>query len=479
MKKLVYIILGTLTLASCEGLTEKNEITKSAADVPAITLLSNAQKEIADYNADPDINRLLPQQWAEVQYIDQSTYDLNQGNTAALWWNGYYRDILVDLDEFTRLVEEDDSYLSEEVRQNHLAVGEINKVYAWYILVTTFGNVPYSEALNFENAFPVYDDAETIYLDLLNRIDVAIAQIQVDAGFGNQASGDLIYGGNMDNWFAYANSLKLRMAMLIADQNPAIAGPAAAAAAPNAFTSNEQNATFQYMLTTPNTNPIFVALDQSGRNDYVAANTMVDLLNDIEDPRRQYYFTPFNGEYVGGVYGDFNVYANFSHVNPVIVEENFPHIIMDYSEVEFLRAEAVERGFISGSAATHYNNGIRASMEYWSNTFAGFGGEGLSEADINSYLANPDVVYQSDNWKEKIGLQKYIALYNRGYDAWTEWRKFDYPVLNPPPGTEYNSIPVRYTYPIAEQNVNESNFESAAEAVGGDELTTKLWWDVN
>jgi hypothetical protein len=86
------------------------------------------------------------------------------------------------------------------------------------------------------------------------------------------------------------------------------------------------------------------------------------------------------------------------------------------------------------------------------------------------------------NFKQKIGLQKWIALYNRGIDAWIEWRKFDYPALQPPSGGNVPVglvIPTRIIYPINEQTLNGTNRDAAAASIGGDVASTKLFWDVN
>ncbi|GGZ22113.1 hypothetical protein GCM10007049_13620 [Echinicola pacifica] len=481
MKKLIYILIGAFALTACDGLTDKNAITKEASEVPAITLLSNSQKEMAEFYTDPRINRLLAQQWAEVQYIDQSRYDFQNGGTPDIWWRSFYRDVLIDLQEFGRLVLEDQTYLNENVRTNHIAVGEVMNVYVWYTLVTTFGNIPYSEALDFENSFPAYDDQEVIYTDLLARLDAAISDMSIEDGFGSQATGDLIYKGDMAGWYAFANSLKMKMGMLLADSDPTTASQLVSEASPNALMSSALNTTFEFIVAPPNNNPVWEALVQSGRNDYVAANTIVDFMNDLSDPRLAFYFTPINGAYVGGEYGNFNVYANFSHVNPNQTDADFPSIIMDYAEVEFLRAEAVERGFITGTAATHYNNAIDASIRYWSSVNVNAGGTGITQDQINAYMAQPSVAYATaaGDYKQKIGMQKYIALYNRGYDAWTEWRRLDYPILNIPNQMQYGDIPVRYPYPTPEQNVNESNYDQAVAAMGGDEPDIKLFWDLN
>jgi hypothetical protein len=182
-----------------------------------------------------------------------------------------------------------------------------------------------------------------------------------------------------------------------------------------------------------------------------------------------------NGQYVGGNYGFANAYADFSHVSDKTMAPDFEALLVDYSEVEFLLAEAIERGYtVAGTAAQHYNAAITASILYWGGT----------ADDATTYLVQPNVAYATaaGNYKEKIGIQKWIALNNRGVDAWIEWKKFDYPVLSPPSGGSVPvglQIPVRLIYPINEQTLNGENRNAAASAIGGDLATTKLWWDVN
>jgi len=142
---------------------------------------------------------------------------------------------------------------------------------------------------------------------------------------------------------------------------------------------------------------------------------------------------------------------------------------MDYSEAEFYRAEAVERGYaIPGTAAEHYNNAITASILYWGGT----------QAEATAYLANPLVNYATaaGDWKQKIGTQKWIANFNRPYEAWTELRRLDFPKLTLPVAAK-SGFPTRLTYPDTEATTNGDNYTSAATAIGGDKVETKLFWD--
>jgi hypothetical protein len=382
--------------------------------------------------------------------------------------------VISDLRESKRLLNEDE-LLAADDRTVQLAQIDIVEIYAWSVLVTTFGNVPYSESFDFQNPVPVYDDASTIYNDLLTRLDGALSSLAVN-GTGFQVA-DLLYSGDLDGWKKFGNSLKLKMGMLLADVDNTKAKSLVEAAAPNAFTSNEDNARFPYLTSPPNNNQISANLNPtfSTRQDYVIASAFIDTMNDRNDPRRPFYFTMVDGEYIGGNYGFANAYADFSHVSDKIMAPDFEALLLDYSEVEFLLAEAIERGYtVGGTAAEHYNAAVTASILYWGGT----------AGDVTTYLAQSNVSYASaaGTYKEKIGVQKWIALNNRGIDAWIEWRKFDYPALLPPSGGSVPvglQMPVRLIYPINEQTLNGENRTAAASAIGGDVATTKLWWDVN
>jgi len=324
---------------------------------------------------------------------------------------------------------------------------------------------------------PKYDDQKTIYYDLLTRLDAAIGSL--DPSGDSWGGADIVYGGDVNSWKIFANSFKLKMGMTIADfDNAKAKSTVESAVAAGVFTSNSDNAQFNYLSGPPNTNPIWVDLVQSGRKDFVATTTLVDKLKALNDPRTPYYITfdASGSAYSGGTPGASNNYATFSKPSgPNLVgssigkvtNADFPALLLSYDEVEFFLAEAVERGYnVGGTAAQHYYNAITASILYWGGT----------STQATAYEAQPGVVYNSANWKQQIGEQKWLALYNRGWDEWIEWRRLDSPSLTAPT-TAQSETPLRLTYPIPEQNVNTSNYKTAATAIGGDVVTTKLFWD--
>ncbi|WP_247231843.1 SusD/RagB family nutrient-binding outer membrane lipoprotein [Telluribacter sp. SYSU D00476] len=478
MKKILVFILPMILMVSCvDSLEDYNIDQKRASNVPAPAFFTNAVKNLSDALTTPNVNnnnfRLYVQQWATTTYLDEPRYNLTARTIPQALWQSIYRDVLSDLREARRIIEADQT-LAPAVKANQLAQNEIIEVYAWSVLVLTFGDIPYSEALDPLNPLPKFDNAQTVYNDLLNRLDAAVKSLDPSAaGFAGAA--DLLYSGDINKWVRFGNSLKLRLGMVIADVDQAKAKQIVSeAVAGGVLTSNAENARFPYISSPPNNNPISANLNPrfSTRQDFVIASTIIDPMNELNDPRRQAWFTTVNGQYVGGRYGFSNTYANFSHLSDRLIQPELEALLLDYSEVEFLLAEAVERGFIEGNAAEHYNKAVTASIMYWGGT----------QAQAQAYLAQPEVAYATaeGDFRQKIGTQKWFSLFNRGWEAWLEWRRLDYPRLMPPTGDGAPAglaIPTRLIYPVNEQTLNGAQVAAASAAIGGDEATTRLFWD--
>ena len=354
-----------------------------------------------------------------------------------------------------------------------MAIIEVLNVYAFSNLVETYGDIPYSEALDIDNLLPVYDDGLTVYKDLISRLNAAIGSMNTSVG-SFDGSNDLIYGGDVAKWKKFANSLKLRMGIMLSDVDAGLSKSTVESAfSSGVFTSNADNGSYQYSASAPNNNPMNDNLVLSGRNDYVAAVTIIDIMNDLEDPRRPSYFTDVDGEYIGGQIGEISAYPDFSHVADALVDPTAPGVLLSYVEVRFLLAEAAARGYsVGGDAATHYAAAITASFDYW----------GVS--DVASYLGKPEVDYASaiatssstPAWKQVIGVQAYLGLYNRTFASYLSIRRLDYPILTQPTDA-VSGFPTRYTYPVVEQTLNGANYDAAASAIGGDAPETQLFWD--
>jgi hypothetical protein len=403
-------------------------------------------------------------------YQDEAQYDFQTRAIPNTWWNAMYRDVLADLRESTRLINADASLLPKE-KANKLAILDIMEVYTFGILVNSFGNIPYTEALNAEKLFPKYDDAKTVSADLITRLNADIAKLDASAA-GFTSGEDVVYKGSVTKWVKFANTLRMKLGMIVADENATAAKAAVEASDAGAISASTDNGLFTYLSASPNQNPLHVDIVLGGRQDYIAAKDLMDKLAGWNDPRKTAYFSTNNaGNYAGGIVGKVNTYVDFSRAGAKVIAADAAYVLADYVETEFLRAEAKERGFnVAGTAEQHYNNAITASILYWGGT----------AAEAAAYLAQPEVAYTTaaGNWKQKIGTQKWIALYNRSYETWTELRRLDYPVITAPVNAK-SGFPTRLTYPNTEQTLNGTSYTAAAAAIGGDVVTTKLFWDKN
>ncbi len=480
MKKLILILTAALFAVSCsDNLEDLNENIKDPANVSGESLFASAQKQLADQIVTPNVNlnnlRLWTQQLQETTYTDESRYNQVTRSIPDNHWRELYRDVLKDLDQASQNIAET-TYLTDELngrKPNKQAIIEVLTVYAYSNLVETYGDIPYTEALDIDNLLPKYDDGLTVYKDLISRLTAAINMMNTSLNSFEDGE-DLIYRGDVSQWKKFANSLKLRMGIMLSDVDAGLSQSIVQSAyTSGVFGSNADNASYLYRNAAPNNNPMNNNLVLSGRNDYVAGKTIVDMMNGLEDPRRAAYFTTVDGEYIGGEIGSRSSYASFSHVSDRIVNPSEPGVLMSYVEIEFLLAESAERGYsVGGSAESHYIAAITASFDYW------------NVSGVGAYLAKPEVDYTTalaastsdPKWKMVIGTQAYFGLYNRTFAPYLSVRRLDYPILVQPVRAQ-SGFPVRYTYPVGEQTLNGANYEAASNAIGGDAPETQLFWD--
>ena len=475
MKKQIILLLTVALTISCSDFGDLNEDPKSATSVPAETVFANGTKNLVDLMTSSSVNtnifRFMAQLWTSTTYTDEPNYDLKVRDQPGSHWDISYRDVLKDLDETRTIINtRDNGGIDPAVIQNQLASVSILEVFTYHVLVDTFGDVPYSQALDINNVNPAYDDDAAIYDALIIKLNEAINSINVNAGsFG---SSDLIYGGDMAGFRRFANSLKLRMAVRLAQVDAATATTMASEAiAGGVFESNADNASFQYLDAAPNTNPVWEDLVQSGRQDFIPSDIVVNIMVGLDDPRIPIFFRPNLGEgvYKGGAYGENAPYATHTNLGDIFHTPDTQGILMDFPEVSFLLAEAEELGLAdpTGTPEENYNAAVTASIEFW-------GAEGAA-----AYLAQPNVAYATAaaTWQETVAVQKWIHLFNRGFEAWTTYRLYGAPALKTTPFSN-EQPPRRYTYPNDEPSVNGPGYQAGASAMGGDEKTSRVFWDV-
>jgi hypothetical protein len=470
------LILGVFVFGftSCEDVTDLNVDPNEPTEVPVENLLTEAEFELQDllwsraYNA--EWSMLMVQHWAQNEYTEEQRYNVN-GNDFNGVWASFYADALNELQVAKDLIAENEN-LNEATKANQTAIINVLMAHGYQNLTDAFGAVPFSEALQ-PNDFPLpaYDSEQEIYAAILQMLDDAAKGLN-DAGesFG---AGELIYGGNVAMWRKLANSLLLRAAMRVVDADEAMATTyITAAASRDLISSNEENALFRFSEDAAIANPLFVDNTLNNRDDFNISAELVDALKAAGDPRLDAYGAPTNsGEIVGIPYGltdaqAFELKGSTSRPNPAVRAATAPAVIIDYAEVSFLLAEAYQRGILSGDAAAAYAEGVTASMNYW----------GIDDdAAIADYVANN--AYDADNWKASIGLQKWFAFYMNGPQAWAEHRRLDQPELAVPAAALISVIPVKLPYPVDEQARNGASLGAVTD--NPDDLSTRIWWDVN
>ncbi|PWV44842.1 SusD/RagB family nutrient-binding outer membrane lipoprotein [Chitinophaga sp. S165] len=473
--KLAKYILGlavaAVVLSSCTKELEDINKNPNEAETPSPDyLLSNGIKANADTywgtDATMETSLLYVQYWAKIQYPDPDRYIPASTNIQTVWNNFYAQGVT----DFTKLVQLGDTLHNP----NYKAVGIIMRSWIFQVLTDLYGDVPYKQAAQIEQYLtPVYDPQRDVYFGLLTELKNAVALIDPT---GNPIAGDLMYNGDMSKWRKFANSLRLRIALRISDQELEAARTVfneIGADDNNLIIDNSDNAKLIYQ-PSPYQNP--VARNRETRNDYRISKSMVDKLNELSDPRLTIYAAPARdtNKIIGvtnGLSADSASRLGLnktSDVGAVFTATLAPAIFFNAAEMWFIKAEAAQRGLLTGNAATLYAQAVTTAMKQYN----------VSDDKIVTYLAQPKVLYNSANYKQSIGEQKWLALFSEGLEGFAEWRRLDYPQLPAAyTGTLGGKIPLRLTYPSSEQALNGVNYRDAVKNQGADLLTTRLWFD--
>jgi hypothetical protein len=420
-------------------------------------------------------------------------------------WNGndffpgFYRSVAGNLAD---ILEATDPVMHPGFEGMH-ALAQIWGVITYERIANYWGPIPYSQVNNGETVVP-YDSEEDIYKSFLVTLDDALDILNANKGGNAYGTHDQIYGGVIDKWIIFANTLRLRIAIRISEVDPTLAqAEAEKAVSAGVMISNADNAFFQCTANSPHSMPQI-----SAWNEFRMSAAMESVLKGYDDPRMEHYFSPAvaDGEYRGLRNGyEIVDLANpklhpdsLSRIGPqwmpVSVESSLPWEIILSPEAYFLRAEGALKGWnMGGTAEEFYNKGIEMSMRRW----------GIDDdAEIEAYRQStnlpvathdaPDPVSTvpvkfdtSDDSiaLEQIATQKWLALYPDGWEAWADLRRRDLPRMYPRMASDNPYVGVdelmrRLTFPPSEYELNAAAVQDAITKLGGPDLgSTRLWWD--
>jgi len=386
-----------------------------------------------------------------------------------------------------------------------------------------WGPIPYFKAGVPGNSVP-YDAQDKIYDDFFKRLAAAVATLKSNIGAIPYGSFDLIYAGDINKWIKFANTLRLRLALRISKVDPARAkAEAEAAYAAGVLTDSPgEDALIKKSLTGTDVNGLSISSDWE---EFRMSTAMESVMVGYQDPRLKEYWLPDgatqanplgNGKYdglrngltVAQLNGSVNSPAANAHVGKRWASPDFggnanyletPQNIMCAAEAYFLRAEGALLGWnMGGTAKELYEAGITNSMKQWGITDAVAIQSYINSANTpiapNDYLNSPAVSDAPVNFaadintqKKQVAIQKWIALFPDGYEAWSDYRRSRafilYPVANSdnPDITNTTTQYIRrIPFMLSEWQTNKAAVEAAIPLLGGpDKVTTPLWWDKN
>jgi hypothetical protein len=507
IKKLLHLTLIAvlfININSCTDITDLNQDPNQSQEVDPDLLFKYAVKRgMGNYITQSFLEYNGIQQW--MMYMAtrggiETGNEYVQPSTAESFWNESYVDAMNNAQKVIDLTGSDINL------QNKKAAALVWKTYMISRVTDLWGNVPYSQALqgNPELDFtPAYDTQKAIYEKMMADLQAAIQLFDPNKPFFSNEN-DLIYGGNVDNWISFANSLRLRFAVRIHHIYPELASTAFDDISNYPLIeSNSANATFLY--NTVFNKPLYEAGSiryEEGASYINPSKFLVDLLVNTSDPRTRFLFEkaqlseifPFLDEYRGvpnllsysseewenynldAQLGDPNgEWGDVSRIGSWYMNNDRPFPIITCSEVAFLKAEAALNGNWAGNSQNLFEEGVTNHVDYI-NQYA-FDITTISQIELGNYLNQYSSVELED-----IITQKYILFaYENVFEAYNDYRRTGYPVLldfyeNP---IDLTNFPQRLVYPFTEFTYNRENYMNAVALQGPDELTTRFWWNVN
>ncbi len=466
MKKIIYIVVALIVFSACtEDFTDINTNPNNPENASENLLLPTVIFDLTNLmvNESYGFGDIIAQYGARYEFNDLDIYRWQPDDR---FWSPMYA-VLENIKDIKSLAEKNGN-------ANYKAVSLILESYIYSIITDAYGDVPMSEANRTKEGLltPIYDKQEVIYEGLLAKLKMANNSINMSETIG----GDLLYNGNMLKWKKFANSLRLRLLMRISNVknvSAAISEIITSSQYP-IFESNDDNAIYNYGGSLPDVSQ--VALPGGGRDyDYfllIPTSHFVNLLNSNNDPRLSLWVSPKQGtndRTLGVVPGqslsNIGRPADFSRRSVAFYESStlIQGIFMTYSEVNFILAEASEKGYISTAAKTYYDTAVEASFEQW-------------EVKMPNDFLSVTVPY--DVTTDRLYEQKWLALYHSGIESWFDWKRTGKPTFIKAGSGNINGdlVPVRLRYPSLEQSVNQVNYDAASAAMGGDIINVSSWW---
>ncbi len=420
---------------------------------------------------------------------DPDRYNTTNEEWISAWWINTYLRLGKDLNDLVENTEE---------TNNIKYIASIFRVFVFQRLTDMYGDIPYSEANQGSLVQkPAYDRQEDLYNTFIRQLREAVDGLSTSND--SPGSADIIYNGDIEKWTKFANSLQLRLAMRMSNVNPSLAQEVGRQAIESGIINSFDDIAYVgysgSRVDGTNASGISeVFLDFGPElHQFSYSDEMVNFILNNNDPRETILMETYTsdgsvdnsvgqGFHLGRPNGIPAGTDDFVFAQPnreTMVSYSSPIIYFSQAESEFLLAEAILKGWVSGEAQTAYENGIRAAMrqlDLYPNVTP------IASDDVEDYLTEIDIAYDSGDAVEQINTQKWVALIFDGFEGFANLRRSGYPDLSPglTDGESGGEIPRRLRYPLDERINNGQNYDDAVSRLPeGDEITSRMWWDVN
>lgn len=502
-----------IVLPSCKnGFEEVNTDPNGAPDATPAQLLAPALRNVLNANMirNRNFNNELMQVTVSLSDGDATVFRYEFRRTIADYlWNSWYVQ-LTNLKDLHKQASE-----PQNLSPSYQGISLISQAWIYSLLTDTYGDVPYSESnLAVEgNVEPKFDKQKDIYLDIFKKLEEANTLL---TGAPNVvASSDPLYNGVVSNWRRFGNSLYLRLLLRVSGKADVSAEAIAKiqeivntnAANYPIISSNSQSAIVRWTGVGPFISPYMSVRAQDFRSPGLAS-FFIDNLRSWADPRidiSTYGIAGVNrwgisqgGNGFSGVPSGYVPGAGFSKQSDFysydekatsLQNDQLTGMVMNYSEVQFILAEAAAKGWITGSAEDYWKTGILNDITLWLPNWPNATALGtapspsikITSPEFITYLSNADISWGTaptlDEQMESIHLHKYYALFLADLQQWFEFRRTGHPVLPKGPGLRNNGVmPARMTYPVYVESANPTNYKAAVAEQGPDEIYTQVWW---
>ena len=435
-------------------------------------------------------------------------------NAATDLWNNYY-DFMSNSRLFDRLMAD---YNKDLKLDNMDAQRNIVQAYKTVKMVDIFGDVPYSEAGRaFDGPdyyYPKYDDQKDVYLEMMEMLSTAEAQLVENPGddYAKYGGYDVLFGDDITKWRKFANSLLLRHALKAVDVEPTLSSYVGDILNGNLplIEDGEDVKLDPVALNLDIRAPIWAYGGGKVRFSQTLYNAMADdtVETAIFDPRLRLFsevnsdgsWRPMPLYEPGNETGSPNAenrwendenagYYSYSPVNYWMLTGRYftPELIFTAADVHFLKAEAYAKGVGVGidmaAAQAEYEAGILSSINYWftvakgSRDFAdNYAWRDVpvdpTQADIDAMMANPKVAWNDTNALELIYTQRWISHIRQIRQGWNVYRQTQMTPHDDASSFVYN----RLVYPTSEHTNNAQNYADQVAKMGSDNEVVKVWW---